>query len=58
MQEWLDVSAVAERFGMKPQVVRKAIHKKGLTAYRIGGRFRVKPEDLDAWLETQKVHAQ
>lgn len=41
-------AAYGRGFG-HPNTLRKAIHHGGLTAYKIGNRFKVRLSDLEAW---------
>jgi excisionase family DNA binding protein len=57
MTVWLELPDICARTGMSPKSAYRAIHEHGLKAYRLGGRLKVKAEDLDAWLEQQRVGA-
>lgn len=53
MTELLTIEQVAETLQVHPRTVRRAIDERGLRAFQVAGRgtWRVRPEDLDAWLE-------
>jgi len=61
-EKLLTVAQVAERLQVHPRTVRRAIDASGLRAVQVAGRgtWRVRPEDLDAWLEqrTNTSHTQ
>ena len=44
---------VAEILKVSVQTVRKLIAEKKLRAFRVGGQWRVRKEDLDAYIESQ-----
>jgi excisionase family DNA binding protein len=47
---FLSPKEVAERLGLHPNTVYRAIAKKQLRAHKIGKTLRVSPESLDTWL--------
>lgn len=49
--EWLTIDECAIRLRVGYKTIWTAIQKKKLTAYRVLGSYRVKPSDLDQWLE-------
>jgi excisionase family DNA binding protein len=53
----LTVSEVAERVGLSTKAVRRAIERGELPASKLCGRIRVRPEDVDEWIESNRVGA-
>lgn len=52
----LSVAQVAERLGLSTNAVRDAIARGDIPASRLGGRvLRVRPEDLDRWIDASRV---
>lgn len=51
---YLEVAHVAHRLSVSPEFVRRLIRSGQLKAQRVGMRYRVKPEDLDAYLAAQQ----
>jgi excisionase family DNA binding protein len=43
---------VAEYLHLSTMSVRRAIEKKGLPAYRVGGLWRFNRLEVEAWLDT------
>ena len=46
---------VARRTGLSYHAVLRTIHRGELRAFRICGRIRVRPADVDAWIEASPV---
>lgn len=46
---------VAERLGVSERTVRRWIKAGDLPAYKPGREYRIKPDDLDEFLEERKV---
>lgn len=57
MDSLLTTEDVAEFFRMDVVTVRRMISKGEITAYRVGGEYRFKREDIDEYLERQRVPA-
>lgn len=53
--EWLNLRGVALELGCGVPMVYRAINNGQLVAYRMGRVYRVKREDVDAYLETARV---
>lgn len=51
----LTLDEVAEHLGVPRKSVYGYIHQHGLPAARVGRHLRVRPADLEAWLERQAV---
>lgn len=47
----LTVEEVATRSGFGPKAVRKAIRRGELRAHNLCGRWRIREEDYDAWVD-------
>ena len=52
MQELLTVSEVAQLMKVTPQTVLQWIYTKRLKAYKAGGQWRIRPEDLQLFLKS------
>jgi excisionase family DNA binding protein len=59
MPELLTIAQVAERLQVSEKTVRRAIRTRGLRAFQVAGRdtWRVRPEDLEEWLEQRSNRA-
>src|SRR5689334_1333490 len=55
MESLLTTEDVAEFFRMDVVTIRRMIGKGELPAYRVGGEYRFKRSDIDAYLEGQRV---
>lgn len=51
LRDALSVAEVAERTGRSTHATRDDIYSGRLPAYRVGGRWRVLPEDLDTFVD-------
>jgi excisionase family DNA binding protein len=49
----LEVSHVAHRLSVGPDYVWRLIRDGKLKAIRLGTRYRIKPAELEAWIERQ-----
>lgn len=58
MDTLLTTEDVAEFFRMDVATIRRMIGKRELTAYRVGGEYRFRRADIDAYLERQKLPAE
>jgi excisionase family DNA binding protein len=45
----------ATRAGLSYHAVLRAIHRGDVRAFRVCGRIRVRPADVDAWIEASPV---
>ena len=54
IERMLKTREVAEILGLSKQTVTKMARKKVLPAYRIGGEWRFRKEEVDKWLEARK----
>jgi excisionase family DNA binding protein len=43
---------VATRLGLSPRTVRRAIESGDLPGFRLRSRLRVRPDDLEQWIDT------
>ena len=55
MSEVLTIKEVAERLKVSERTIRNWIEKGELIAYRFGLQYRIKPEDLDTFIQKSKV---
>lgn len=55
MTEWLNLRGVAHELGVGVPMVYRAINSGALVAYRLGRVYRVKREDLNAYLDAVRV---
>src|SRR3954452_1929026 len=46
---------VAERTGLSYHAVLRAIHRGELPAFRLCGRIRIRPTDVDTWVEEHRI---
>jgi excisionase family DNA binding protein len=53
----LSAAEVAERVGLSTKAVRRAIERGDLPASKLCGRIRVRAEDLDAWIDRNRIGA-
>jgi excisionase family DNA binding protein len=54
---WLTVQDAAQVLGKSERVVRSAIRRRDLTAYKLGGPgdpYSILPRDLDAFIESRR----
>lgn len=54
----LEVQHVAHRLSASQEFVRRLIREKKLAAIRLGTRWRVDPNDLQAFIDAQRVESQ
>ena len=54
----LSAVEVAQWCAVQPQTIRRAIHAGRLRAARLspGGAFRIRPEDVQDWVDASTVH--
>lgn len=45
------VKEVAEEFSCSPQSIRELLKQEKLRGFKLGNRWRIKEEDLDAYIE-------
>lgn len=57
MTPLLTVAEAAELLRVSKPSVYRAIRNGGLPAVRPAGDVRIRPDDLEAWLETRRVGA-
>ncbi|MGB3978774.1 MAG: helix-turn-helix domain-containing protein [Tepidanaerobacteraceae bacterium] len=57
MQELLTVSEVAQLMKVTPQTVLRWIYTKRLKAYKAGGQWRIRPEDLQYFIAADTTGA-
>lgn len=55
--DFLTIRQSSERLGVAYNTIRNAILAGRLPAYKILGTYRIKPEDLDAFVEGCRVEA-
>lgn len=46
---------MAEQLGVQVKTVYVLIHERGLPAFRLGRTLRVKEQDMERWLEGQRI---
>jgi excisionase family DNA binding protein len=49
---------VAEQTGLSYHAVLRAIHRGDLLASRLCGRLRIRPCDVDAWIDANRIHVE
>jgi excisionase family DNA binding protein len=55
MPHLLEVAHVAHRLSASEEFVRQLLRKKKLAAIRLGNRWRVDPQDLQKFIDGQRV---
>ena len=54
--EMIDLSETAKRLGVEISTARRWVRQGKLQGYKLGGRtYRIKPADVDAFLEARLV---
>lgn len=53
----LTAAQTAERVGLSTKAVRRAIERGELPASKLCGRIRVRPADVDSWIEANRIGA-
>jgi excisionase family DNA binding protein len=53
----LDVRCVANRLGLSTKAIRGLIARGELPAYKVAGRIRIDPADVDGYLATARIRA-
>lgn len=51
----LDIPAAADRLGVSERWVRRAVSERHLPFVKVGRFVRFRPEDLDRYIERQRV---
>lgn|GEM_PF-2360367 len=51
----LSPEQIAERWGVPRKSIYGYVHQLGLPAVKVGRHLRIRPSDLEAWLERQAV---
>lgn len=54
-QSLLDINAVATRLGTSHRHVRGLMEKREIPFFKVGGKVRFDPADIERWLETRRV---
>jgi excisionase family DNA binding protein len=49
---------VAARTGLSYHAILRAIHRDELAAFRLCGRIRIRPRDVDSWIEERRIQKQ
>ena len=49
---------VATRTGLSYHAVLRAIHRGELPAFRLCGRIRIRPADVDRWIEGHRIQTE
>ena len=53
---YIDLAEVAQRLGCCARTIRSYMKAGGLPAYRLGGKLFFKAGEIDAWVESHRVH--
>jgi excisionase family DNA binding protein len=51
----LTIDEVRNQLNVSISTVRRLVHDRKLPAYRVGGRLRFKPEEVAAYIDSQRV---
>jgi excisionase family DNA binding protein len=52
---YLDKKQAAQIVGLHWKTIERLITRGELQAFRLAGKIRIRPEDLHAWINTQRV---
>jgi excisionase family DNA binding protein len=55
MKKYLNIDEVAEYINKKKATVYQMTHMRKIPFIKIGGNLLFDPDDIDAWLESQKI---
>ena len=55
MEKYLTVEEVAKELRVSKDAIWRLIRQKKLIAYKVGGALRIKSNDLQAYLDTQRT---
>ncbi len=55
VSEWLSIPQVQEALEISEPKAYRLIEKYGLPGYRIGGRIKVREEDLRSWIDSKRI---
>ena len=53
MSEYLTIQDVADRMGVEYKTVYRLVTSGKLPSFRVGRVYRIRPQDLDAYIESQ-----
>jgi excisionase family DNA binding protein len=53
--DWISTTEAARRLGLTPRTIYRLIDTGDLVAYRFGRVIRVRPDDLDAFIEASRI---
>lgn len=56
MEDLWDVKRLAQHLGVTERTVYNKLRSGQLPAIRVGRRWRFRPDDIDAWLDSQRPH--
>jgi len=56
-KKWLSVEDIADELGINKMTVYRLLDAGTIPGYRFGRLYRVKPEDLDAYIRNSQVPA-
>jgi len=54
-KKWLNVEDIAAELGINKMTVYRMLEAGTIPSYRFGRLYRVKPEDLDAYIRDSRV---
>lgn len=54
----IDLEEAAQRLGLSVSTVRRLVRDGELTAYRIGKQIRLRPEEVDAFVNANAIRVQ
>ncbi len=54
-KKWLTVEDIADELDINKMTVYRLLDAGAITSYRFGRLYRVKPEDLDAYVRDSRV---
>ena len=54
-QPLLDIEQAAERLNVSPRFIRRLVAQRRIDYLKIGKFIRFQPDELDSWIEDQRV---
>ena len=54
-KKWLNVEDITEALGINKMTVYRLLEAGTIPSYRFGRLYRIKPEDLDAYIRDSRV---
>jgi len=55
VEKLLTIDEVSERLSVSISTVRRIVREDALPAYRVGGRLRFKPREVEAYIDAHRI---